>query len=176
MLTHWISKHFYINLLGKGGLNPMAKTKFIGSKNLIDPNTGELIPMNMVEVETQGRKNFYICYMYNMMKLFDVLGGKKYKLLEFIIDNMNSDNQLVMTTREIKEKTGISTQTIIDTLKILEQNNLIIRKVGSIMLNPKLINNKSACKEEYMVIKYNQIKSDNQSHGKTNNKKEKGDN
>lgn len=141
----------------------MGKTKYVGSKELVDPVTGEMIPCALIEQNTQGRRNFFITYMYNIMKLFDVFGGKKYKVLEFIIDHMNSDNQLIMTTKELSEKSGISRKTVIETLKLLEENNLVVRKTGVVMLNPKLFNNKTAQKEQYMLIKYNQIKSESES-------------
>lgn len=144
------------------------KTKIIGSKELVDPTTGEVIPCSLVQQDTYGRRNFYITYMYNIMKLFDVLGGKKYKVLEFIIDNMNYENQLIMTTREIEKKSGISKKTILETLKLLEENNLIVRKTGVVMLNPKLFNNKKDYQEQYMLIKYNQIKRESDSN-QTNN-------
>jgi hypothetical protein len=142
----------------------MSNTKLIGSKELVDPNTGEIYPCNVIAQDVQGRRNFYIMYMYNLMKLFDILGGQKYKLLEFIIDNMDSEQKLVMTIKEISQKSHISRQTVIDTLKILEQNNLIVRKTGCIMLNPKLFNNKSTSGEQSLLIKYNQIKKDNNSN------------
>jgi predicted transcriptional regulator len=136
----------------------------MGSKELVDPQTGEIIPCEIISQDVQGRRNFYIMYMSNMMKLFDIFGGQKYKLLEFIIDNMDSEQKLVMTIKEISQKSHISRQTVIDTLRILEQNNLIVRKTGCIMLNPKLFNNKSTSGEQSLLIKYNQIKKDNNSN------------
>lgn len=112
----------------------MGNVKLVGSKNLVDPSTGEIINCEIISQDCQNkRRNFYILYMYNLMKIFDVFGGAKYKVLEFFIDNMNNDNQLIMTIKEISEKSGISRKTVGETLQILEDNNLIVRKVGCFM-------------------------------------------
>lgn len=140
----------------------MGNVKLVGSKNLVDPSTGEIINCEIISQDCQNkRRNFYILYMYNLMKIFDVFGGAKYKVLEFFIDNMNNDNQLIMTIKEISEKSGISRKTVGETLQILEDNNLIVRKVGCFMLNPKLFNNKKENGELSLLIKYSQIKESN---------------
>lgn len=136
----------------------MANAKFIGDIELIDKATGELICGKVIS--QQGRRNFYIAYMCNLLNLFDVLGGKKYKVLKFIVDNMDSEQKLVMTTMEMERKSGVCRKTISETLKLLERNNLIVRKTGAIMLNPKLFNNRSAKGEQYLLFKYEHFNSD----------------
>ena len=138
----------------------MSKTKYMGSKELVDPKTGEVIQCDLIQQDVNGRRNFYIAYMYNVLKLFDVLGGQKFKVVEFIINNMNSDNQVLMTAKELSDKSGISLSTVKRTIKLLEENNLLVRKIGVIMLNPKLFNNKKNYQEQYMLVKYNQIKNE----------------
>lgn len=136
----------------------MKKTKFTGIREFIDTTNGEVVSMSTHNIETSGRKNFYICYMYNLMKLIDAFGGKKYELLKFIISNMDNDNKLFMTIAEIHSATKISIQTITDTIKILQDNDLIVHKAGYIMLNPMLFNRASPEKERYMLIKYCKLK------------------
>lgn len=138
----------------------MSKTKYMGSKELVDPKTGEVIQCDLIQQDVNGRRNFYIAYMYNVLKLFDVLGGQKFKVVEFIINNMNSDNQVLMTIKELSDKSEISLSTVKRTIKLLEENNLLVRKTGVIMLNPKLFNNKKNYQEQYMLVKYNQIKNE----------------
>ena len=46
---------------------------------------------------------------------------------------------MIATTREIAKATGTSLQTVITTLKILEEGNIIKRKTGVLMLNPELL-------------------------------------
>ena len=138
----------------------MSKTKYMGSKELVDPKTGEVIQCDLIQQDVNGRRNFYIAYMYNVLKLFNVLGGQKFKVVEFIINNMNSDNQVLMTIKEFSDKSGISLSTVKRTIKLLEENNLVVRKTGVIMLNPKLFNNKKNYQEQYMLVKYNQIKNE----------------
>jgi hypothetical protein len=42
-----------------------------------------------------------------------------------------------------------------DKTKIIEQKELIIRKTGRVILNPKLFNNKSMSSEQSLLIKIN---------------------
>ena len=55
------------------------KAKLSGYKEYIDPETGEVKLMQMTEVPAAGRKNFYILYMYNFMKILDSFGGQQSK-------------------------------------------------------------------------------------------------
>ena len=57
-------------------------------------------------------------------------------------------------------KTNTSRQTVSDTLKILEEAQIISRKIGVIMVNPRLINNKKAWKEIQIIIQYQSFGKD----------------
>lgn len=57
-----------------------------------------------------------------------------------------------MAYREIANKSGISYYTVANTLKLMEENNLIVRKTGCIMINPKLFNNKTSQREQYILL------------------------
>ncbi len=57
-----------------------------------------------------------------------------------ILDNDQlSNNTMIATKREIAKATGTNQQTVITTLKILEEGNNIKRKTGVLMLNPELL-------------------------------------
>lgn len=136
--------------------------QIITTKEYVDPVTNKKETFSVIQQETTGRRNFYILYMSNLMKLFDILGGKKYKIVEFLIDNMNSDQQIVMTTQEIANKTGISKVTVIETLKIMEENNLIVRKTGMVMFNPQLFNKKKQLGEQRLLLTFKEIGYENE--------------
>ena len=66
--------------------------------------------------------------------------AEKLKIVNYIPDNVHlSNNTMIATTREIAKATGTSLQTVITTLKILEEGNIIKRKTGVLMLNPELL-------------------------------------
>ncbi|MEM5678954.1 replication/maintenance protein RepL [Bacillus paranthracis] len=62
------------------------------------------------------------------------------QVVKYILENMDkSTNTLIITTRELTEKSKVSRQTVIDTLKTLEQAQIITRRTGAIMIHPSLV-------------------------------------
>lgn len=58
----------------------------------------------------------------------------------FILNNVNRDNEFIMTYRVIAEKTGISTKTITETMKTLQESNFIKKiRNGYYRLNPDIM-------------------------------------
>lgn len=121
--------------------------------------TGEVkIISEPIEAEQVVRKvprnGFEITYLAYFCELFDKLGGKKYIVFKYIIEHKNSDNQLIITNRELAEKTNTSLQTVSDTIKLLRDANLISTRTGAIMLLPKLAHRGSDKKEAYLMQKF----------------------
>ena len=141
--------------------------KFIGTEVLykLDEKTGEMIEVGTANTFMKNydsrKKGFMITYMMELFTMIDALGNKKIKIVKYIIENMEkTSNTLIKTTREIAKETNASRQTVIDTLKILEEHGLIMRKTGAIMLNPKLVNNRNAKGEALMLVRFQEF-SDN---------------
>ena len=60
---------------------------------------------------------------------------------------------MIATTREIAKATGTSLQTVITTLKILEEGNIIKRKTGVLMLNPELLM-RGDDQQKYLLLEF----------------------
>lgn len=102
-----------------------------------------------------------ITYLAEIINLIDTLGNKKMQVVKYILKNMSkSENTLIITTRELAEKTKVSKPVVLDTLKLLEEANIIQRRTGAIMISPKLVNNKKAKGEAIMMTKYKQFIED----------------
>lgn len=135
------------------------KTLYHGKRRMafIDED-GAPIPDSIVEVDEvltkTDRNGFEITYLTYLFDLFDKLGGKKYTVLKYIMSNKNADNQLIITTKELALKTGVSKVTVIEALKLLKEANLIETRTGAIMLNPKLSHRGSFEKEKYLLHKF----------------------
>ncbi len=72
--------------------------------------------------------------------MLEKIGRKKLKIVNYILDKVHINNNTKKATkREIAKATGKSQQTVITTLKILEEGNIIKRKTGVLMLNPELL-------------------------------------
>lgn len=131
--------------------------KYQGTETYIKASTGECVEVEQY-VKYVGRTDpFMITYMSEILKLCDVIGNKKMVIVKYIIKEMNKSNNILnITTTELAKNTKTSRQTVSDTLKILEEADIIRRRIGSIMVNPKLINNKRASCEQKMIIEFKQ--------------------
>lgn len=69
-------------------------------------------------------------------KAWRMIGGARGRVIAFLIENRNINNELRMTTKEISEKTGVSARTIGRILDDLEDAELVVQGIRSIMINP----------------------------------------
>lgn len=105
-------------------------------------------------VKKVPRNGFEITYLAYFCDLFDKLGGKKYVVFKYIIENKNTENQLIITNRELAQKCNVGINTVTDTLKLLKEANLISVRTGAIMLLPKLAHRGGDKKEAYLMQKF----------------------
>ena len=111
-------------------------------------------------------EKFMITYLAEIINLIDNLGNKQMQVVKYILEHMQkADNTLIITTRELAEKSGVGHNTVLETLKTLENSGLIERRTGALMLKPKLMNNWKAPKEATMMVKYNEFSKENQDDG-----------
>ncbi|EWH70262.1 replication and maintenance protein, partial [Staphylococcus aureus F50076] len=129
-------------------------TVYKGSQRLIDEQTGEVIEVDkLYRKQTSG--NFVKAYIVQLISMLDMIGGKKLKIVNYILDNVHlSNNIIVTTTREIAKATNTSTQTVTRTLKILEEGNIIKRRTGALMLNPELLMRGDDQKQKYLLLEF----------------------
>lgn len=128
----------------------------------INPDTGEVIgDIKKVDVILKEipRTGFAITYLATIINLIDNIGNKKMQVVKYILQKMDSNNKLSETIREIAKGSGCSLQTVNDTLKTLEECQIIARKVGTVMLSPKLAHKGNAKKERYLMTKFLQIEN-----------------
>ena len=127
----------------------------------IDPESGKPIgePKEVdVVLKRSDRNNFMITYLATIIELIDRLGNQKMKVVKYLLAKMGKyDNIIVKTVREIAKETGMCTKTVVDTLRILEEANIISRRPGVIMMSPKLLHRGNAQKERYLMTKFEEI-------------------
>ena len=128
----------------------------------INPETGEVIGDVItadVVVKEIPRVGFAITYLSAIVQMIDGVGNKKMQVVKYILQHMDSNNLLVQTVREIAAGCNCSLQTVNDTLKILEHCGIISRKVGIVMLSPKLMHKGNAKRERFLLTKFYEIKN-----------------
>lgn len=92
--------------------------------------------------------------MMYFFDLFNELGGQKYKVVKYILQNKNSENQLIITQRELAKKCKVGINTVTETVKILKDAGLIETRTGAIMINPKLAHRGGSGTEKYLLHKF----------------------
>lgn len=122
---------------------------------------GDVKVVDVVAKEAK-RNHFHITYLATIVSLIENVGNKKMQVVKYILQNMDSNNKLSETVREIAAGSQCSLQTVNDTLKILEDCGIISRKVGTVMLSPKLVHKGNVQRERYLMLKFNEIKNSEQ--------------
>lgn len=116
-----------------------------------------------VIVKEIPRTGFAITYLATIINMIDAIGNRKMKVVKYILSHMDSNNKLSETVREIAEGAGVSLQTANDTLKILEEIGIVARKVGTVMLSPKLVHKGNAQRERMLLTKFRAISANGES-------------
>jgi len=119
-----------------------------------EPKSGEDVIVTDDVVRKVPRNGFEITYLTYFFNLFDKLAGKKYAVVKYILENKSSDNTLIITARELAKKSGVGYNTVIDTLKLLKDANLIQTRTGAIMLSPKIAHRGTNKTEKYLLQKF----------------------
>lgn len=130
-----------------------------------DPSTGKVIGQynanKLVKRIDSRAGRFSITYLAEIIATIDAVGNSKMKVVKYILEHMErSNNTLIATTREIAEGSKTGVRTTIDTLKLLEEANIIKRRTGSLMLTPRFVNNKTAAGEGYLLTKFENFEED----------------
>lgn len=114
------------------------RVKFEGIQEYINASTGEVIQMAVTDIEERDF-NFSKVWMRNFISSLDLIGNKKTRLAFWIIDNLNKENQLIYSYRQIAEQTGMSLDTVSTTMKTLKEADFL-RQIGQIYtVNPDII-------------------------------------
>jgi DNA-binding transcriptional regulator YhcF (GntR family) len=138
------------------------KIRVIGTKQFIDAETGELEDMNVISQEEQDF-NFDKFWLTQILFAIDEFGSQKMKLLMHLISTRDRGNNTVLkTVRELEDETGINKNTINTTLKILEKNKIIRRKIGVIFISPEVIFKGGHNKRMNILIQYRAVNQNEQ--------------
>ena len=129
-----------------------------GQKNLVDPETGEVIPCQIQRVEERDF-NFHKLWFEHFVQSIDSITNKKLQLAFWIIKHLNRDNQLIATQRKISDETGMALDTVARTLKALQSGNpafLVKINAGAYMVNPDIIYKGSYTSRMAVMFDYSQ--------------------
>lgn len=127
-------------------LNETGELKIIGEP-IIAPTITTKVP----------RGKFEIVYTAELLGVLEKLGNKKIQVLSYLLDNKDGNNSLNMTNTEIANNIGIARKTVVETMKILENADLVRRKNSVIMFSSKLMIKGNRMREAYLMRKYEEM-------------------
>ena len=119
--------------------NTTKKVKVIGTRKYINRDSGEIEDFQVVNIEERDF-NFHKIWLNHIINSLDLIGNQKTRLAFWIVDNLDKENKLTMTYRQITEKSGISYQTVSRTMKSLIESNFLQQiNQGAYRINPNII-------------------------------------
>ncbi len=141
----------------------IKKQKIAGSETYINKYTGEIQEMLVIEKNVEQDFNFFKVWIMDLMNVLELVGSKKMKVVNYILENLNvKENLFIGTHVEISKKLNISRPVVSQTFKILIDSNLLVKKnIGVYMLNPDILVKGRTGKRLNLLIKYNEIKNNN---------------
>ena len=134
-----------------------VKTRVVGTQTYINATTGEFREMQVLEsLENDKDFNFHKLFMKDFIRAIDIVSNKKTKVCYWIIDNINKDNQILYSYRQISEKTGISYSVVAETVKALLDADFLRKHGKVLMVNPDIIFKGSATRRANILHTYTQ--------------------
>lgn len=111
-------------------------------------------------VERVPRGKFEITYTAELFDIMKTLGNKKIEVLAYILDHKDGQNSLNITNTELAKAVGASRPTVIDTLNILNEADLVTRKNSVLMISPRLMVKGNQLREAWLMRKYEEISTE----------------
>lgn len=136
------------------------KMKVLGTETYINVNTGELHEMNVMEVEERDA-NFMKLWVSSILSAIDELSNQRMKIVFKLVEMAGKNrNVITLTTRELASLINVSRTTLVDTLQILEKNDVLTRKTGVIFMNPEVVYKGSRSGRLEVLTRYRKMKKD----------------
>lgn len=141
----------------------VKKQVFVGTKELVDAETGEIIPVQLKQVEDRDF-NFHKIWLQMFISGLEGIANKKMKLAFWIIDNLDKENKLCYTFRRMAEATGLSIDTIVKTMKELQDGDPpFLKKLqsGVYVVNPEILYKGGHHGRMGVIYQFNEISTKN---------------
>jgi len=142
------------------------KVKVIGTETYIKQNTGEITEMQVMSIEERDA-NFHKLWLGHILQSIDLIGNQKTKLAFWILDNLDSENKLTLTYRQIAEESGVSYQTVYRTMQALINSNFLTKiNIGAYRINPDILFKGGKQNRLNVLIKYQNEKENENNKNK----------
>ncbi|EAI4071411.1 hypothetical protein APU49_08830 [Campylobacter jejuni] len=119
------------------------KTTYFGHRTFVDRDTGEVIELEYVEKKVSHtlKKGWRRVYLEQFMEVLTSLysSAKKIDVVEYILENLNSENQLTLTQTQVIKATKVSRPIVVETYKHLIEMDFMKKKGSVFVVNPKYV-------------------------------------
>ena len=141
----------------------IKKQRIIGKETYIKQDTGEIKEVVVVEKNVEQDFNFYKVWLLDLLGILDIVGNKKIKVINYLLEIMNPrDNSISITYKEVEKHTGVSYPIVVETFKILLESNFLVKVRQSFyMINPDIIVKGSTGKRINLLIQYKNLENEN---------------
>lgn len=146
----------------------MKKVKVVGTKKLIDAETGEEIIATVEVVNGERKFGWEAVWLGTLLETLEIISSKGFKVAKFLLEKrIRSENLVVATVPEIAKETGLSQSTVKRIIKKLLDANFISRvQRGVYRINPAVIWRGNESKRQAILIKF---QNENQKNKKRDN-------
>lgn len=132
--------------------------KSVSVENFENKETGEIEQVGRFVLEDKDF-NFEKIWISHLLQSMEALGSKKLKVAMFLLSVKDGENFVNLTYEEMVEHTGISRQTITDTIKILIGENFMKKiRNSKYQINPDLAFKGGNKKRMNVLITYDKSK------------------
>lgn len=118
---------------------PSTSAKFVGARRFIDSETGEIFDAQMV-IKGASDSGFKKIWLGHILELVEEIGNAKMRVLMWLLDRADGQNQVLATYDEIAKETGVSRATVARLLVSLQDANVIQQTRRSLWrINPEVV-------------------------------------
>lgn len=148
-------------------LRTRKKVKVIGTQEYVDTCTGEVKQFQVIDIEERDA-NFHKLWLGHVINSLDLIGNQKTKLAFWLLDQMDSENKVCMTLRQMATASKISLETVRVTIKALMDSDFLIRhNQGVYLINPDMLFKGGQSRRMNVLLSYhNSARSDENSTNK----------
>lgn len=149
------------NKLHKATKTHTKRVKVVGNTQYINPRTGEIEDFQLIDIEDRDF-NFHKIWLSAIIQSLDIIGNQKTRLAFWIIEHLDSENKLVLTQRQIAQKSHISLKTVTETMGILQDSGFLQKiNIGAYRVNPDVIFKGRYTTRMGILLQYHQTDMDN---------------
>ena len=150
-----------MNKAKSGKITTRKRVKVVGTETYINQRDGTVQDMQVISIEERDA-NFHKLWLEHIIHSMDIIGNQKIRLAFWLIDNMNGDNQITMTQRQMAQKSGISLDTVRITIKALLDSNFLVKvNMGVYQINPEVIFKGGKTNRMNVLLQYTNSRGEN---------------